>query len=182
VPERHQTPLLKNTVSRLIVQGLSMPNIRIEYVPIQRYNLGWFGFDHLQLTYEPDEIPILATQDDWYVLEGDLDTTTTGVFLGIQGTTGNLRLSTANLASGDDLIRLIGTPRDRGSVILPVQFDLIGNWLRMANYGAGIEASAFPYIAYGAPASPYPTFNSSSVIASLLWQIGIDVNLNIGIA
>jgi hypothetical protein len=159
-----------------------MPNIRIEYVPIERYRLGWFGFDHLQLTYEPDEIPILATQDDWYVLEGEFYTNGSGIFLGVQGTSGNLRLSTANLASGDDLIAKIGLPRDRGSVILPVQFDLIGNWLRMARYGAGIEESQFPYIAYGAPRTPYPTLNSSSVIASLLWQIGIDVNENIGIA
>ena len=39
------------------------------------------------------------------------------------------------------------------------------------------NSNDFPYLAYGAPYTPYPTFNSSSVVSSLLWQVGIDVNL-----
>ncbi len=158
-----------------------MSNIRIEYVPIQKFKLGWFGLDHLQLVYELDEIPLVPNpQDDWYVLEGDSEQTTGGTFLGVLGTNGRLQLNTANLASGTDLIDKIGTPASRGSRIIATG-DNSGAWAQMAEYGHAIENNDFPYIAYGAPYTPYPTFNSSSVIASVLWHIGIDVNLNLPI-
>ena len=156
-----------------------MSNLRIEFVPIQTFALGWFGFDHLQLTYEPDEIPLVPNpQDDWYVIEGDSASTDHGAKLGVLGESGKLHLSTANLTTGADLIAKIGTPQTRGSRILTPSTDNLSAWLDMAAYGKDIEENDFPYIAYGAPYTPFPTFNSSSVVASLLWEIGIDVNLN----
>ena len=155
-----------------------MPTLRIEFVPIQKFALGWFGFDHLQLAYEPDEIPMVPNpQDDWYILEGDSESTDHGAFLGVIGESGDLTMAVANLAYGQDLVDKIGTPNDRGSRILTPNTVSVSNaWIAMASYGAEIQLNDFPYLAYGAPYSPYPTFNSSSVIASLLWQIGIDVN------
>jgi hypothetical protein len=158
-------------------------NLRIEFVPIQKFALGWFGFDHLQLVYEPDEIPLVPNpQDDWYVIEGDSDSSGQGAKLGVLGESGKLHLSTANLATGDQLVSQIGTPQKRGSRILSPNTDNSGAWLAIADYGKEIEANDFPYLAYGARYSPFPTFNSSSVVASLLWEVGIDVNVNIGIA
>ncbi len=151
-------------------------NIRVEYVPIKKFALGWFGLDHLQLVLEQDEIPILASQDDWYVLEGTSGTGADGNVLGVIGENGRTRLSTANLATGADLVAKIGTPKARGSRIVPVEFDHLGAWGRMAAYAVGIERNEFPYLAYGAPFTPFPTFNSSSVVASLLWQLGLDIN------
>ena len=157
-----------------------MSSIRIEYVPIKKFGLGWFGFDHLQLVYEPDEISMVPNpQDDWFVLEGDSEQVQGTNVLGVLGDTGHLLLSTANLASGDDLIAKIGTPASRGSRIIPIAYDNIGAWLNMAQYGHEIRINDYPYLAYGAPYTPYPTFNSSSVVASVLWHIGIDVNLNL---
>ena len=156
-----------------------MSNLRIEFVPIQKFALGWFGFDHLQLVYEPDEIPLVPNaQDDWYVIEGDSASGSQGAKLGVLGESGKLHLSTANLATGDQLVSQIGTPKTRGSRILAPNTDNSGAWIAIADYGREIEANAFPYLAYGAPYSPFPTFNSSSVVASLLWEVGIDVNLN----
>ncbi len=60
-------------------------NIRVEYVPIKKFALGWFGLDHLQLVLEQDEVPILASQDDWYVLEGTSGTGADGNVLGVIG-------------------------------------------------------------------------------------------------
>ena len=160
-----------------------MSNLRIEFVPIQKFALGWFGFDHLHVIYEPDEIPLVPNpQDDWYVIEGDSASGGQVSKLGVLGESGKLHLSTANLASGADLIAKIGTPQTRGSRILSPNTDNIGAWLAIGDYGKEIEANEFPYLAYGAPYTPFPTFNSSSVVASLLWEVGIDVNLNIGIA
>ncbi|MEQ1694349.1 MAG: cadherin-like domain-containing protein [Hyphomicrobiaceae bacterium] len=156
-----------------------MSNLRIEFVPIQKFALGWFGFDHLQVVYEPDEIPLVPNpQDDWYVIEGDSASGEQGSKLGVLGESGRLHMSTANLASGDDLVAKIGTPETRGSRILTPNSDNSGAWAAIAEYGAEIEANDFPYLAYGAPYTPFPTFNSSSVVASLLWEVGIDVNLN----
>ena len=45
-----------------------MGQIRVEYLPVQIFGLGAFGFDHLQLTYE-DETDLLGQQDYWYVLK-----------------------------------------------------------------------------------------------------------------
>ncbi len=140
-----------------------MSNLRIEFVPIQKFALGWFGFDHLHVIYEPDEIPLVPNpQDDWYVIEGDSASGGQVAKLGVLGESGKLHLSTANLASGADLIAKIGTPQTRGSRILTPNTDNIGSWLAIGDYGKEIEANEFPYLAYGAPYTPFPTFNSSS--------------------
>jgi hypothetical protein len=153
-----------------------MPNIRVEFIPIQRFRLGWFGLDHMQLVYQPDE---LTQQDSWYVIEGEFVPDAGGAFLGVFGASGRLSLASANGdATGSDLVSRIGTPASRGSRILPIVFDVTGNWIHMADYGHGINENDFPYLGYGPPASPLPTFNSSSVIASLAWQAAVDINSN----
>lgn len=156
-----------------------MPRLRIEYVPIRKFALGWFGFDHLQLVLEPDAIPMVPNpQDDWYILEGDSETSDHGAFLGVLGESGTLTMSVANLAFGQELVDKIGTPATRGSRVLsPKTASVSAAWSVMASYGAEIQLNDFPYLAYGAPYTPFPTFNSSSVVASLLWQVGIDVNV-----
>ena len=52
-----------------------MASIRVEFVPIKKFGLGWFGLDHLQLVYQPDD---LTTQDNWFVLEGDSESSDQG--------------------------------------------------------------------------------------------------------
>ena len=149
-----------------------MPRVRIEWVPVQTYGLGRFGFDHLQLTFEPSEGG-LAPQDDWFVMEGVRDHTSAGTFLGIEGADGRTTLATANLAARNDLTSKIGLPDQRGSRPLPYG-DEFGAWETMSSYARDIEAEDYPYIAFGLPNSPTPTINSSSAIASLLHYSGLD--------
>jgi len=149
-----------------------VPRVRIEWVPVQTYGLGRFGFDHLQLTFEPSEGG-LAPQDDWFVMEGVRDHTSAGTFLGIEGADGRTTLATANLAARNDLTSKIGLPDQRGSRPLPYG-DEFGAWETMSSYARDIEAEDYPYIAFGLPNSPTPTINSSSAIASLLHYSGLD--------
>lgn len=152
-----------------------MGTIRIEFLPVQTYGLGLFGFDHLQLTYQ-DETDLLDTQDHWYVLEGVVDGSPIfGGTLGVLGTDGTTLLSSANLASRDELIAKIGTPETRGSRPVLNTIDAQSKWNSMAGYGAEIENQNFPYIAGAWPFSPKPTINSNSAVASMLWSIGINV-------
>lgn len=152
-----------------------MPRIRIEFVPVQSFALGWLGFDHLQIVFEPDGDGT-ALQDDWLVLEGQSGRTRIGTTLGVRGTCGGLSLASANHATGAELRALIGTPEARGSVVLPVEGDLHDAWQRMAEYARAINASGFPYCSFRPAGTPFATINSSSVVASLLWCIGIDIN------
>jgi VCBS repeat-containing protein len=153
-----------------------MGQIRVEYLPVQIFGLGAFGFDHLQLTYE-DETDLLGQQDYWYVLEGVVEGNPLfGGTLGVIGTDGTTFLSSANLANRQELVDKIGTPEARGSRVVVSSPSASTQWNTMADYGAEIDEQAFPYIAGAWPFSPTPTINSNSVIASLLWSIGIDVN------
>ena len=147
--------------------------MRIEWVPVQMYGLGRLGFDHLQLTFEPNEGG-LAPQDDWFVMEGVRDRTSAGTFLGIEGADGRTTLATANLAARSDLTGKIGLPDHRGSRPLPYRGDEFGAWETMSSYARDIEAEDYPYIAFGLPNSPTPTINSSSAIASLIHYSGLD--------
>lgn len=151
-----------------------MPTLRIERVPIQVFNLGLFGFDHLQLVYEQDRSS--ANQAAWYVLEGLRDSAAGGPFLGVEGTDGQTTISAANGGARDlDLIRLIGTPETRGSVIIPVLGGVTAAWETMASFGGSIDEQKLPYIGFGFEGSVTPTINSSSVVASLLFYAGIDI-------
>jgi VCBS repeat-containing protein len=95
----------------------------------------------------------------------------------VLGTDGTTYLSSANLASREELVAKIGTPESRGSRIVLTSPSANSEWTKMAAYGGEIDDQRFPYIAGAWPFSPTPTINSNSVIASLLWSIGIDVNL-----
>ena len=152
-----------------------MPTLRIERVPIEKYYLGFFGFDHLQLVYEQDRSP--ANQSVWYVLEGTVDDGPSGSILGVLGTDGQTTLSQANGDARDlDLVHKIGTPETRGSVIIPVTNGVTAAWNTMASFGASIDEQMLPYIGYGLPDYVTPTINSTSVVASLLFYAGIDIN------
>lgn len=151
-----------------------MTRIRIEFVPVKVYNLGLFGFDHLQLVLEQGTPDASLKQDGWFVLEGLRDAQPEGVFLDVLGYDGITTLSEANGGlSGEALVKEIGTPLSRGSRFLLVDNPL-GDWLTMANYGDQIHLSDLPYRSYAFPSSPHPTINSSSVVATLLWSIGLD--------
>ena len=100
-----------------------MPRIRIEWVPVQAYGLGRFGFDHLQLVYQQDDAEALTGQDAWFVMEGVREAAPDGAYLGIEGADGRTTLSVANLAAREALVAKIGTPRYRGSRCLPYDGD-----------------------------------------------------------
>ena len=152
-----------------------MGTIRVEFVPIQSFGLGLFGLDHIQLVYE-DETDFLNTQDYWFVLEGIRDGGLFNATLGALGEDGTTSLAVANGASGDDLIAKIGTPEDRGSRIINTGSDALTLWNRMAAYAADIQSMSMPYIGASLPFSPTPTINSTTLISSVLWSIGVDLN------
>jgi Ca2+-binding RTX toxin-like protein len=151
-----------------------MPRIRIEWVPVQVFGLGLFGFDHLQLVYQQSDNDSPRGQDAWFVMEGVREATREGAFLGIEGADGRTTLSVANLAAREELVAKIGIPAYRGSRPLPYESDSFQAWETMASYARDIEEQDFPYIAYGLPGSPTPTINSSSAIASLIYYSGLD--------
>lgn len=159
--------------------GGPVPRIRIEWVPVQRFRLGLFGFDHLQLVFQHDDADPPSNQDEWYIMEGVRDDADLYAHLGIEGASGRMTLSVANLAARDELVSKIGTPEHRGSRVLPFHGDEFRAWELMASYARDIEDEDFPYIAYGLPGSPTPTINSSSAIASLIYYSGLDPSLRL---
>lgn len=152
-----------------------MGTIRVEAVPVQSYFLGFFRFDHLQLVYQDETDPI-DSQDYWLVLEGIQDGPLLSGTLGASGENGTTSLAVANGASRDALVDLIGTPEQRGSRIIVSDPNAITLWNRMAAYAGEIEDQQYPYIANSWPFSASPTINSTSLIASVLWSVGIDLN------
>ena len=158
-----------------------MGTIRVEFVPIAKYNLGLFHLDHLQLVFE-DESAFFNSQDYWYVMEGTHDDGILNGHLGVLGEDGRLQLQTANDASKEDLVAKIGTPETRGSRIVKTGGDSLGTWSDMAQYATEIAEQDFPYLGASWPFGAYPTLNSTSFITTLLWTIGLDINYLIGIA
>jgi Ca2+-binding RTX toxin-like protein len=151
-----------------------MPRIRIEWVPVHAFGLGFLGFDHLQLVYQQDAGEGALSQDEWYVLEGVREKDGEVVYLGIEGADGRTTLAAANLAARADLIAKIGTPDYRGSRPLPYDGNELKAWETMAAIARDIERQDFPYFAYSLPGSPIPTINSSSAVASLIHYSGLD--------
>ena len=125
---------------------LSLPRVRIEWIPVQMYGLGRLGFDYLQLVFEPGDAGAV-NQDDWFVMEGVREATRDGTFLSIEGADGRNTLANANLASRAELTNKIGTPEHRGSRALPFEGDEFGAWETMSSYARDIEAEDYPYIA-----------------------------------
>jgi hypothetical protein len=153
-----------------------MPKIRIERYPVQTFKLGVLGFDHLQLVYQPDAMPVGEAQDSWLLIEGLREWTADGVRLSVEGWEGRTTLAEANGGIfGYDLTERIETPLSRGSRVVPVDGDAFSAWATMASFAGDIEAQGFPYIAFALPGSPTPTINSSSLISSLLYYVGVDI-------
>ncbi|MEZ5898972.1 MAG: Ig-like domain-containing protein [Hyphomicrobiaceae bacterium] len=154
-----------------------MGTIRVEFVPIKKFNLGLLGLDHLQIVYE-DETSVIDKQDYWYVLEGTHDGSLLEGQLGVLGEEIFTELAAANGANGDDLIASIGTPESRGSRVVYTGPDALSLWQTMMDYGKEIDAQQFPYEGLAWPFSPGAIMNSSSVVATLLYSVGIDINAN----
>ncbi len=157
-----------------------MANIRIERLPIQKFFLGYLGFDHLQLAFEQDSLTSNPVpQDQWYVMEGLRTPTPDGIKLGVFGFTGNMSMRLANDGlTGAALESVIGTPASRGSRIISVA-DPQSSWSIMAGHAAGIAEQYYDYNAYGGSGSLSPTLNSTSFIASVLYAAGIDVTASL---
>ncbi|MEO1206806.1 MAG: cadherin-like domain-containing protein [Pseudomonadota bacterium] len=165
-----------------------MALVRIEWIPVQVANLGLFGLDHLQLVYQPDDLIGQTGQEDWFVLEGTRDLAAGAIqaTLGVEGSDGQTRLSEANVIedpnhpigirypTAEELVDLIGTPQSRGST--PISFgDPFTAWQTMAVYGAEINDQKLNYIGSGIPLTGVSTVNSTSVIASVLNSVGLDL-------
>jgi hypothetical protein len=151
-----------------------MPEVSVERVPVQLLHLGLLGFDHLLIVFRP--AASWAHQDGWYVIEGVRDLEAGGGRLGVEGLHGATTLAEANGGRmGVELSGWIGTGMSRGSRIVAEGGEAIRVWSTLVSYASEIDAQKFPYIALAPPASPIPTINSSSLVASLLYYAGIDV-------
>ncbi len=141
--------------------------IRLEWTPIRVHSLGMLGFDHLLLTYQQFAN---INQDTWYVIEGVKG----NPMLLVDGANGSMTLSQANEnLTGEALIERIGTPEKRGSRIMPVEQPFTG-WNTMATYASDIYGE-FAYSVLGIPGTVRPTSNSTSLIASLLYYVDVDI-------
>ena len=166
-----------------------MPRIKIEWVPIKKWNLGCFGFDHLHLVYQPGAHRSENSQADWWVLEGTRDKypNSPNAVLGINGVNGRTSLAESNpvsTASGEklpterQLVEQIGTPQTRGSLTLAFT-NARKAWKTMCSYAYQFECQKLPYICLGLSPTGPPTINSASVIASLLYYRGIKIGANL---
>ncbi len=153
-----------------------MGTIRIEYIPVQMHNLGLLGFDHIQLVFQ-DETSFVDRQDHWYVLEGIKEGGLIDATLGVQGNEFYTPLAAAYGASRDDLVDKIGTPDSRGSRAIVQSPQALTLWDAMSNYGTELDLQQHPYTGVSWPFGPSPTISSSSAVATMLWSIGIDINL-----
>ncbi|MDO9382029.1 MAG: hypothetical protein Q7T86_04120 [Hyphomicrobiaceae bacterium] len=155
-----------------------MPTIRVERTPIRSLFLGTFGFDHLQLVFEPGAGGWLR-QDHWYVIEGVRDPGPSGPTLGVQGADGQLTLARANAAAGAALTAKIGTPHQRGSNVIASGAAATRLWRQCAEHAAEIDGQQLRYIAYAPPGSARTTCNSSSVVATLLHRLGFEIGASL---
>ena len=158
-----------------------MPAIFVEHVWVESYHLGWAGFTHLQLVFQPDSAPGTAPvpQDEWYVMEGTLSRGLDGLVLGVLGESGSMTLSVANGGlRGAALEAQIGTPDFRGSRML-FNTNTEAIWGNMAIHAEDISLYMFRYVAraFGV-ASPIPTLNSTSFITSLMYGAGLNILQN----
>lgn len=154
--------------------GSKLSSIRVEFVPIQTFNLGLFGFDHLQLVFADDATNRFA-QDNWLVIEAVQSGSFYGGTLGFIGEDGGLRLSSANGYSGEALIDEIGTPEDRGSRVIYDGLDAGTVWSNIAAFAEDIELQQYPYYVGAWPSSPTPVVNSTTAVASVLHWAGFNL-------
>ncbi|PPD28391.1 MAG: hypothetical protein CTY20_10265 [Hyphomicrobium sp.] len=155
-----------------------MPQIRIDRTPIIDYRLGFFGADHLFLSYVQDENAREQVQDGWFTIEGlrSVGTAESGFLLGVEGTDGRTTISQSNHGlTGSDLVRIIGTPTSRLSAVIEFPQGAFEAWETLSVYGEDIDNNFLPYFIATRPGLPIPTSNSSSVVASVLFYAGIDI-------
>lgn len=154
-----------------------MPSVRVERVPVETWNLGRLGFDHLQLVFRSDVDASGSRQEDWFVIEGLREAEGHDVRLAVEGWHGGTTLSEANGGlTGEALVARIGTPEGRGSREIADSGGAVELWATLVSYAADIEAQKFPYIALALPGSPLPTVNSSSLVSSLLYHAGLGMD------
>lgn len=153
-----------------------MAKIRIERALIKEYGLWMIRADHLSLVFQQDEFDNGQSQEIWRVVEGTRDILNFGApVLGVGGVKSPVTLSSENgNLTGDALRGAIGTPKSRGSTELP-SFTPASDWANLLAVGREIDDQNYPYLIYNLPSSPLPTANSSSVVASLMYYIGIDI-------
>ncbi|MBY0225921.1 MAG: cadherin-like domain-containing protein [Hyphomicrobium sp.] len=157
-----------------------MGNIRIERVPIQEMGLWRIRADHLMLVFQQDPLDYGEFQDRWWVMEGTRDANPDGTFtVGVDGANGVTTLSAANGGlTPQELLDAIQYPWWRGSRIIQ-STDSLSEWGLMAAVARDIDSQGYPYFAFNLEFSPLPTSNSSSVVASLLFYIGVDIAENL---
>ncbi len=146
--------------------------IRIEFVPVLGFGLDGLNASHLHLVFQPSN----STEDqqhEWFVIEGVVNSGQDT--LGVEGGSGALTLADANnAATPEELVDKIGTPSSRGSRILPFNSAETA-WLDITLNGRQIDLQELPYKAFGQSAGT-ATINSTSVIASLLYYAGLNIN------
>lgn len=157
-----------------------MGNIRIERVPIQEMGLWRIRADHLMLVFQQDPLDYGEFQDRWWVMEGTRDANPDGTFtVGIDGANGVTTLSAANGGlSPQELLDAIQYPWWRGSRIIQ-STNPLSEWGLMAAVARDIDSQGYPYFAFNLEFSPLPISNSSSIVASLLFYIGVDIAENL---
>ena len=156
-----------------------MPQLRIERVPITGLAVG--GFDHMHLVLEPDQV-VNSTypQDEWLAIEGTFSGPATARVLRTLGGSGLATLPDLNGGlTGFELQQAIGTPGARGSRVLPVFGDPEVQWLYMAALARDIDSQNLPYNSQLIGSRISFNINSSSVIATLLHSIGLEIAQNL---
>lgn len=154
-----------------------MSSVKVERVPVEILGLGWLGFDHLQIVFETGLQPLKSPQDGWFVIEGLREAGPDGIILDVEGWDGGTTLSDANGGlTGEALTERLGLPTGRGSRAVVEGPASLEAWATLVSYAADIAGQRFPYIAVSPAGSPLPTINSSSLVASLLFHAGIDVD------
>lgn len=160
-----------------------MPQLRIERVPIR--NLQVNGFDHIHLVLEPDRIENSTyPQDEWLGIEGTFGGPANNLKLGTLGGNGTTTLPELNMGlTGNALQDAIGTPGERGSRVISTIGDPLASWNFMAAVARDIDRQELPYQAQLIASRYTFNINSSSVISTLLYSVGIEIagNLPYGI-
>lgn len=153
-----------------------MAKLRIERALIREGGLWIIGADHLSLVLQQDDFDDGQSQGIWRIIEGTRDISNFGPDeVGVAGAETPISLSSNNGGlTGDALRDVIGRPDQRGSRELP-SFSPTSDWGVMQSVGRQIDDQRLPYFLVAFPSSPLPTSNSSSVVASLLYSIGIDL-------
>lgn len=139
------------------------------------------GFDHMHLVLVPDIISNSTyEQDEWLAIEGSFSGPANAAVLSTLGESGTDTLSDLNFGfTGVALQNAIGTPGSRGSRVLPVIGDPQVQWNFIAALARDINGQELPYHAQLIASRYLFNINSSSVIATLLYSIGIEIAQNL---